>query len=47
MGIESIACEDADVHAQIIGALRSYAPMPDQAPGCELRQAATDDEPSV
>jgi hydrogenase maturation protease len=32
MGIEPLACEDADVHAQIIGALRSYAPMPDQSP---------------
>jgi len=47
MGIESIACEDADVHAQIIGALRSYAPMPDQAPGCELRETAPEEEPGT
>jgi hydrogenase maturation protease len=33
MGIEPEACADADVHAQIISALRSYAPMPDQSPG--------------
>jgi len=33
MGIEPLACDDDDVHAQIIGALRSYAPMPDQTPG--------------
>ena len=32
MGIEPLACDDDDVHAQIIGALRSYAPMPDQTP---------------
>ena len=47
MGIESIACEDADVHAQIIGALRSYAPMPDQAPGCELRESTPEDKPGA
>jgi hydrogenase maturation protease len=32
LGIEPLACQDLDVHAQIIGALRSYAPMPDQTP---------------
>jgi len=31
-GIEPLACDDADVDSQIIGALRSYAPMPDQSP---------------
>lgn len=35
MGIEPVACTDDDVHAQIIGALRSYAPMPDQTPDAE------------
>jgi hydrogenase maturation protease len=32
LGVEPVVCEDADVHAQIISALRSYAPMPDQSP---------------
>jgi hydrogenase maturation protease len=32
LGIEPLACNDDDVNAQIIGALRSYAPMPDQSP---------------
>jgi hydrogenase maturation protease len=32
MGIRPLACENDDVHAQIIGALRSYAPMPNQTP---------------
>lgn len=32
LGIEPLACDDTDVSAQIIGALRSYAPMPDQSP---------------
>ena len=32
LGIEPVACNDTDVSAQIIGALRSYAPMPDQSP---------------
>ena len=31
-GIEPVACGDADINAQIIGALRSYALMPDQSP---------------
>jgi hypothetical protein len=31
MGIKPVACTDDDVHAQIIGALRSYARMPEQA----------------
>jgi len=29
LGITPEPCDDADVHAQIIAALRSYAPMPD------------------
>ena len=29
LGVEPLACEDADVHAQIIAALRTYAPMPE------------------
>jgi hydrogenase maturation protease len=33
MGIEPVACTDDDVHAQIIGALRSYARMPEQTRG--------------
>jgi hypothetical protein len=33
MGIEPVACTDDDVHAQIIGALRSYARMPEQTQG--------------
>lgn len=32
MGVEPLACDDDDIHAQIIGALRSYAAMPDQSP---------------
>jgi len=31
-GIEPLACNDPDINAQIINALRSYAPMPDQSP---------------
>jgi len=33
MGIEPLACDDDDVAAQIIGALRSYAAMPSESPG--------------
>ena len=33
LGSPGIPDEDADVHAQVIAALRSYAPMPDDAPG--------------
>jgi hydrogenase maturation protease len=29
LGVEPVPNEDADVHAQILAALRSYAPMPD------------------
>lgn len=32
MGIDPVACDDADVDAQIIAALRSYETMPDTRP---------------
>lgn len=31
-GVVAVPCDDADVHAQIMAALRSYEPMPDTRP---------------
>jgi hydrogenase maturation protease len=35
VGVEAVPNEEADVHAQIIAALRSYSPIPDGAPEAE------------
>jgi hypothetical protein len=32
LGVPTIPNDDVDVHAQIIAAMRSYAPMPDGTP---------------
>ena len=32
LGVPTVPNDDADVHAQIIAAMRSYAPMPDETP---------------